>query len=143
MKRTALFCVLILCFSAIVGLAEDDESEKTAIKKAIEDLYFKGQKYHDREALSKIFHESGHLHAVLTDGTFWTMPAPEWIARKDPNKKVSESGFFIDEIRVTGTSASVTARQDTGTWVVVDYLNMLKIDGEWRIVSKIFYSKKK
>ena len=142
MRKSLIIIAVAFCLLTTVALA-DDTAEMASIRKAIEDLYFKGQKHHDRELLSKVFHQSGHLHAVLSDGSFWTMPAPQWIQRKDPNKKPSQSDYYIDEITIAGTAASVTAREDTGTWVLTDHLNMLKVDGEWRIVSKIFYSRKK
>ena len=142
MRKSLVITVVALCVLATAVFA-DDTVEMACIRKTIEDLYFNGQKHHDSELLSKVFHESAHLHAVLTNGDFWTMPAPQWIQRKDPSKKASQSDYYIDEITIAGTTASVTAREDTGTWEITDHLNLLKIDGKWMIVSKIFYSRKK
>ena len=142
MRKSFIIILVVLCLLTTIAFA-DDTAEMAAVRKAIEELYFKGQKHHDRELLSRVFHESGHLHAVLSDGSFWTMPAPQWIRRKDPSKEPSQSDYYIDEITIAGTAASVTAREETRTWVITDHLNLLKIDGKWRIVSKIFYSRKK
>lgn len=142
MKR---FSCLLMCFIFInsVAVSAEELDEKAEIRKAIEEYYFKGQMESDKELLRKIFHKSGHLHAIGNDGKIWTMSAEDWIERKDPAKKGGYVDNRIVRIDVDGNAASVTVRMFTKNWAITDYYNMLKIDGKWMIVSKIFQSTKR
>ncbi|WPB58167.1 nuclear transport factor 2 family protein [Xylophilus sp. GOD-11R] len=45
----------------------------------------------------------------------------------------------IDYIDIRGTAASASLTIDYLTQQFIDFFNLLKIDGRWQIVSKIFY----
>jgi protease I len=54
------------------------------------------------------------------------------------NRKTS-----ISYINVTGTAANARLEIAYPDFAFIDYMNLLKVDGEWKIVSKIFYKKTK
>ena len=49
----------------------------------------------------------------------------------------------IESVDVAGTAASARIVLDYPTVRFVDYMTLLKIDGEWKIVSKVFYAEPK
>ena len=58
-------------------------------------------------------------------------------ARK--KKEISQ----IASVDVTGTVASVKVEEDYPGSHYTDYVSLLKLDGEWRIVNKVFYARSK
>ncbi len=49
----------------------------------------------------------------------------------------------IEYINIAGKSANAKIEVVYPNAVVVDYMNLLKIEGEWKIVSKIYSMKRK
>lgn len=45
----------------------------------------------------------------------------------------------VSSIEINGNAASARLEIDYPTFRFIDYMNLLKIDGEWKIVSKIFF----
>ncbi len=46
-------------------------------------------------------------------------------------------------IDITGNTAVVKVELDYPSALITDYFSMLKIDGEWKIINKIFYVESK
>ena len=49
----------------------------------------------------------------------------------------------ITSIDVAGHAAQARLEIEYETFMFIDYMSLLKIEGEWKIVSKIFYRKMK
>lgn len=77
---------------------------------------------------------------------------------KDGYKEVNALEFFkkvmkpgpkqnrktkIASIDITGNAAQAKLEIEYETFAFIDYMNLLKVDGEWKVVSKIFYRKQK
>ena len=52
---------------------------------------------------------------------------------------VLDRAVTTDYIDIRGTAASARLTLDYPTHQFIDYFNLLKIDGQWRVVSKIFH----
>jgi hypothetical protein len=50
-----------------------------------------------------------------------------------PKRKIE-----IVALNIEGNAANGKIKIETGNSILYDYMNMLKINGEWKIVSKIF-----
>ena len=69
---------------------------------------------------------------------FKDVPIADFIARAKANTNKSERKIEIVALNIEGNAANGKIKIETGDVVLYDYMNMLKIDGEWKIVSKIF-----
>ncbi|MEM9687310.1 MAG: nuclear transport factor 2 family protein, partial [Bacteroidota bacterium] len=49
----------------------------------------------------------------------------------------------IVSVDIMGNAAQAKLEIDYETFTFIDYMNLLKIDGEWKVVNKIFYRKNK
>ena len=142
MKRFVAMSAVILCVFATIAFA-DDSAEKAAIKKTLEDHYFAGLANNDPDLLGKVFHTSSSLQAVSGDGKVWAKPSVEWRKGFDPTKKATKYECVVADIRLAGNVASVTTVLESDKVKYIDYLNMMKIEGKWMIVSKIFHTIRK
>jgi hypothetical protein len=109
---------------------KNGEAEKTAIEKVVKD-YVSVTDKQDREAIERAFHPSAKLMSVGKEG-LREMSQEEWWGRisKIPNPK--ERKFNISLIDMKGLAAVVRVDFETSS----DYLSLLKINGNWKIVNK-------
>jgi hypothetical protein len=88
----------------------------------------------------KAFHPSASMKYVdIATNEFKDVPIAEFIARVKANPSNVEAKKEILSISIEGTAASAKLKMEYPTHIFYDFMNMLKIDGEWKIVSKIFY----
>ena len=105
-------------------------------------LYFDGFYNGDVEMLRKVFHPDCHLISGV-GGKLANDPMETVYARVRGRAKPSDAGqaryVRILSIDLSGPeTALVTCRIALEPRLYTDYLNFVKIDGTWRIVSKIY-----
>lgn len=105
-------------------------------------LYFDGFYHGDVETLKKVFHPNCHLISGAT-GTLVDDPMPAVYERVLGRGKPSETGQpnydHILSIDLAGPECALVKCQIAiEPKLFTDYLNFVKIDGEWKIVSKVF-----
>jgi hypothetical protein len=104
--------------------------------------YLDGLHEGDTRKLAKAFHEGSHLYSV-TDGAVSDLPRAQWLemvasrpSAKSRGLKRTDRIVSIDfagpETALAKVECSIHPRYFT------DYLNLLKLEGGWRIVSKTF-----
>jgi hypothetical protein len=119
--------------TVIVALAQNNP-EEAAVRACLQE-YMSGDGYR----MEKAFHPSATMKYIdAQSGEFKDVPIAEFIARVKANTNKSERKIEIVSVNIEGNAASGKIRIETGTVIMYDYMNMLKIDGEWKIVSKIF-----
>lgn len=129
---------LLAALPLIVSAAPAPSNEEAAIRAAIEH-YFQGHATGDGSHFRKVFHPESKLFAIR-EGKFWQLPSEEYAARA-PGKPAADEAARkrrIESIDVTGTAAVVKIVLDYPAVKFTDYMSMLKVDGTWMIVSKIF-----
>jgi hypothetical protein len=116
--------------------------EITAISEALQ-IYFDVMYECDIEKFDRIFHPTSSLF-TMKDGEFNLRPFAQYraeISTRTPPKSVSQPR--IDEILQIGMLSPEIAfaqvRVRIFEKVFVDNLNLLKFDGRWMIVAKIFH----
>ena len=137
----SICCVFALCFGVKVWA---DEKEKEAAKVPLEN-YLKGHATGNPEFMRKAFHTEGKL-IFIRDGKYTTRTFEEYInGMKDgkPAPDENKRERWIESVEVTGNAATGKVILDYPTVKFVDYMTMLKIDGEWKIVNKSFYAEPK
>ena len=141
MKRAVLMVALVLAATGVVRAGE--EEDKKAIEQAV-GYYFAASDAGDADMLARAFHPEAKM-IFYRDGKFTQVTQPEWQDRlrkadKPPTKANWRKVVSID---LSGDAAVAKAVSDFETFQFVDYMSLIKIDGEWKIVNKIFHRKPK
>lgn len=128
--RSLLAFFLLLSF---IGYSQTN-SEETSVRACLQE-YMSG----DGNRMEKAFHTSATMKYIdITNGEFKDVPIGEFIARVKANTTKQERKIEIVSVNIEGTAATGKIKIETDKVIMYDYMNMLKINGEWKIVSKIF-----
>jgi hypothetical protein len=129
-----------LLFLLLTVLAEPacaaDPAELAAIEEAV-GYYLEGGQTGDVELLRKAFHPSARLQFVR-DGVYGEWSLEEYLGRRTPGKR-SDHRARVLSIDYAGNTATAKLELDFGSFKFVDYMSLLKLDGRWWIVNKVFY----
>lgn len=133
------FALLALLFVAAPAAAQ--ESEEAAVRAAIEH-YFQGHATGQGEHFRKVFHPDAKLF-FIRDGKLTQWTSEEYISRASGKPAADEAKRkrTIDSVDISGNAAFVRLTLDYPSVVFTDYMSMLKIDGQWKIVNKTFHAK--
>lgn len=145
MKRIILPAIIIVTAATIFysGSVLAENAEKEAVKIPLEN-YLKGHETGDPEFMKKAFHTEGKL-MFIRDGKYTTIDFPAYIGRMNGNAAADESARkrWIESVDISGNAAVGKIVLDYPNVRFVDYMSLLKIDGEWKIVNKTFYAEPK
>ena len=119
------------------------QSEKDLVRVPLEN-YIKGHATGDGEYFKKAFHTEGNL-IFIRDGKYTTRSFAEYIAGATgkPAAEEAQRKRSIESIEIAGNAAIATIILDYPSVKFVDYMTLLKIGGEWKIVNKSFYAEPK
>lgn len=142
MKKTAIITTLFLAVLTIFASENisAQNSEIDAAKKPLEN-YLENHIKGDSKQLGKSMHTVGRL-IYLRDGRYYPVEFSRYLSGwklRDP-KVVEQTRSYIDSIEITGDVAVARLGLDYPGRSFTDYMTLLKIDGEWKIVNKIAYS---
>jgi len=121
-------------------MVENDRDE-LAVVNVIED-YVNAFKNADEAGLRAVFSSNAVMNGYV--GERFVRGSPEiFISRTVSQPSLVDQGFDmkhqIENPRVTGNAASVIVREfNFGPQNFVDHMHLLKVSGEWKIVSKTF-----
>ena len=144
MKGFVLALGLGLLATALFLLpARAQNQEDAAVRQAIEH-YFLGHATGQGEHFRKVFHPDAKLFAVR-EGKYWQRTSEEYIsgAPGKPAADEAQRKRSIESIDISGNAAIAKIVLDYPQMKFTDYMSLLKIDGEWRIVNKTFYAEPK
>jgi hypothetical protein len=103
--------------------------------------YFDGMMRARPDLLRRAFHADARLIGVGREGDVMIIPFEQWAASwegREP-RDVTKYHNEIVSADITGTAASVKTDLQWPDVHYVDYLSLLKVGGEWRIVNKIWW----
>lgn len=134
MKRITFLLVLFLTtFASLKTIAQTGDEEK-AVRACLEE-YMSG----DGNRMEKAFHPSASMKYIdAQTGEFKDVPIADFIARVKANTGKQERKIEIISVNIEGAAANGKIKIETDKVILYDYMNMLKVNGEWKIVSKIF-----
>lgn len=126
---------LALAFAGTLH-AQDDNA---AVRATVEE-YFAGHATGNGEHFAKIFHPASSLF-VVREGKFTEIPSADYIARASGKPAADEAKRkrTVESIDISGSAAVAKVVLDYPSATITDYLSMLKIDGDWKVVNKIFH----
>lgn len=134
--KTIFFFLLVVCCTSLTFA---QESDNTLVKKTIT-YYLDGGTNNDFETLKKAFHTNATMK-FISKGVYKEVNALEFFKKViKPGPKQNRKTNIVS-VDVTGDAAQAKLEIEYETFTFIDYMNLLKIDGEWKVVSKIFYRK--
>lgn len=119
--------------------------DEVAVRAALQH-YVQGHATGDGAHMRIAFHPQARLFWSSAD-TLATRTSEEYIARM-PGKPAPDEGTgvrkrIIEVIDVTGNAATGKIVLDYPEAHIVDYMSLLKTNGEWKIINKIFMTEMK
>ena len=138
MRSTRL---LALALVSTAFSSRPQASEDAAVRRTVQ-FYLDGLKANDIPTTKKAFHPSARLcwvqHDTLAsyDQTQWfktDYPATTPVPSPDANVPMR-----IDLVDITGDAAVAKVEEDYPGALYTDYLSLLKIQGEWQVVGKVY-----
>jgi hypothetical protein len=137
------FAVLFAIMFTFAGIASAQDAEKEAVRVPLEN-YLKGHATGDGEYMKKAFHTEGNM-IFIREGKYTTRSFADYIAgfTGKPPADEAKRKRWIESVEVSGNAAVGKIILDYPTVKFVDYMTLLKISGEWKIVNKSFYAEPK
>lgn len=92
------------------------------------------------DRVEKAFHPSATMKYVdIQSGEFKDVPIADYISRVKANTNgPGKRNIEIVSLNIEGSAAQAKIKIETDKVILYDYMNLLKVNGEWKIVSKIF-----
>lgn len=139
MKKLALLlATIIIAGAGMYWPTSAQNQDETGVRQAIE-YYFQGHATGNGEHFKKAFHPDAKLF-WMRDGQFAQRTSAEYIAGASgkPAPDEAQRKRTIASIDITGNAAVAKVVLDYPQSRFTDYMSLLKIDGEWKIVNKTF-----
>lgn len=120
-------------FRALEKMVTDRKSIQRVIS-----YYADGGTNGDAQTVAKAFHPSATMK-FIKESQLVDEPIEAFYKNYIRPGVVQQRTVAIDHIDIAGTAASARLTIDYPTHQFIDYFNLLKIDGQWLVVSKIFH----
>ena len=101
------------------------------------DHYFDGLVNHQPESLKKAFVPSASMKWV-EKGVYTEVNALDALTEHVTKNPPVKARAKISSITITGNAANAKLEIEYETFIFVDFMHFLKIDEEWKIVSKTY-----
>ena len=136
MKSTLLnmFFLTTVLFILTIPASSQNTTDAEGVKVCLEN-YMSGE----GDKVEKAFHTSATMKYIdAQNGDFKDVPIADYIARVKANTSKPDRKIEIVSMNVEGSAAQAKIKIETDKLIMYDYMNLLKINNEWKIVSKIF-----
>jgi hypothetical protein len=115
-------------------------ADEAAIRRTVQ-YYFDGGKHRDSLTLRKAFHPDARM-LFARDGKLAVVPIGEYITRVGSEQlepgEVDSTERKVVSVDVVGDAAVAKLELKRPNTILTDYMSLLKVDGRWLIVNKIF-----
>jgi hypothetical protein len=135
--------VIAAPLSAQQGAVTTNITEEAKVREVIA-LYFRAHETGSGTFIQQIFHPELKMMGVRNDSLvvrsaeqYWSGFSGRAAADESTRRR------WIDRVEVFGHAANVRVVLDYPTVTYVDFFALLKIDGEWKIVSKVYATEAK
>lgn len=144
--RSKYFILTVLYLTAFSVVCFTQTSEKDAVRVPLEN-YIKAHATGDPEFARKAFHTEGNM-IWIRDGKYSSETFDSFIKRAFTGKAAADEekrkeGRRIEAVDISGNAAVARIVLEYPSVKFVDYMTLLKINGEWKIVNKSFYAEPK
>lgn len=137
MKKILLFLGISITMSvSILAQTSDIQQIETTLN-----YYLEGGANNDFKTLEKAFHPKATMRHVNEEG-YQEVNAVEFFRKAMKPGSKQDRRTRIISMDITGNAASAILEIVFPTFKFIDHMALLKVDGEWKIVNKMFYSEK-
>ena len=145
MRLRALLLGLSFAATATVALfAQAPGGSAEASVRATVDTYLYGLKHNDVASFRRAFWPEAKLFFLKKDKSLGELTQGDWYKGFAASAGKEEEGDLrIVSVDVTGPGASVKVEELYPGSKYTDYLSLLQIQGEWKIVNKIYVVEKR
>ena len=146
MKRLVVLLVVMLAVFGIVRSSiqpAPNQAESAAARVPLEN-YIQGHATGNGDFMRKAFHTDAKV-VSFRDGKLASMTAEEFASRFNgkPAADEAQRKRTIESVEITGNAGVAKIVLDYPTVTFTDYMSLLKIGDEWKIVNKVFYAEPK
>ena len=141
---TRFTLILLFVLAPLAVLAQDTSmqdagpSDFEQIEKVI-GHYFQGHATGDGSHFARAFHPDALMFSAGPDGEMRRFELRGWFdGRNDPAPDEDQRHRWIESIEVLGTVATARLVLDYPGVVLHDVMTLVKAEGKWQIVSKVF-----
>jgi hypothetical protein len=128
-------------------VAEAQAANASEDERAVQEVvtwYLHGLKFNDVESLRRAFWPEAKLFFVAREGHLGQLTQAEWYKGFAASAGKEEQGDLrIAALEVTRDIATVKVVEDYPGSRYTDYLSLVKFDGTWRIVNKVYTSERR
>jgi hypothetical protein len=141
LKRALILLMFVapLLVSPVAAQETDAELVKVPLNN-----YIQAHATVDPALILKAFHKDARIMS-MREGKYTSVSVDEFarLFTWKPATDEAQRKRTIERVDVTGTAAVATIVLDYPAIRFVDYMSLLKIDGEWKIVNKSFHAEPK
>lgn len=142
--------VLSAVVFSVIGLAAvpiylaSAQSAETAAARVPLENYIQGHATGDGDFMRKAFHTEAKVMA-FRDGKLTNMTSEEFASRFNgkPAADEAQRKRRIESVEITGNAGVGKIVLDYPQVTFTDYMSLLKVGDEWKIVNKVFYAEPK
>ncbi len=137
-KMKSIITMFLLSISiSLSAQISDYEAVATTVN-----YYLEGGTNQDYATLIKAFHEEGDVKFINDKNELQSKKATDFFGGMKPGPK-SNRKTRIANINISGNAATAHLVIKMPELEFNDYMILLKINGEWKIITKIFYGEKR
>ena len=143
MKRLVVLLAVILGVVGVVKSSMQSAPDTAAARVPLEN-YIQGHATGNGDFMRKAFHTEAKVMS-FRDGKMASMTAEEFAARFNgkPAADEAQRKRRIESVELTGNAGVAKIVLDYPTVTFTDYMSLLKVGDEWKIVNKVFYAEPK
>jgi hypothetical protein len=141
--RYRILATLIFIAAGLAAPAHAQEGEDAAVREAV-GHYLQGHATGDGAHFRMVFHPDSKLFWIQ-NGELRQRTSADYIGAAPGHPAVDEAQRKrrIEHVDVTGDAAIAKVILDHPGVILTDYLSLLRINGEWKVVNKIFTREQK
>ena len=132
--KKIIFTLTLITFIMIQTQAQTSDIQ--SIEKTI-NHYFDGMINHDAESVENAFHPTA-IMKWNEEGKYMEVNAVQALSDYLNSNEPVETKTKIVAINVVGDAANVQLELEYETFYFVDFMHLMKIEEEWKIVSKTY-----
>ena len=131
--------IILLAFLSISTWSLRAQDSELQLVEQTLNYYLDGGTNNDFNQLSKAFHPTATMKYIGDE--YKEVNALEFFKKgMKPGPKQNRKTSIV-AVSIMGNAASAQLEIEYPSFSFIDYMHLLKVDGEWKIVSKIFYRK--
>ena len=127
---------LVFVLSILTFNLSAQQEELESIQKVLNDYMVGGQE-RDGDRVVSAFHETADMK-MIRDGAYQEVNAQEFFGDPKPGPKLNREHEIV-MVDITGHVAIAKLKLIYPERVFTDYMTLMKIKGQWKIVNKAFY----